>query len=292
MRVALLHNASAGAKDHAAAELGKVVRQAGHDLTHVVGGVSELTAALHEAPCEVVLVAGGDGTVSRAACELSGWDVPLSVVALGTANNTALSLKLPERAKKLVKRLPEAERIPFDLGTLSDGIVRRRFAEAVGWGVFPETAAAAKRTKDKLSSRKGTLQTLKRDRKLFRVTAQRAPARFYRIEIDGRDVSGEYILVEVMNVPLLGPRLLLSERSVPGDGHFELVLAGVGERPLLEELAATGVMSQALRTEQGSRIQVEADEGVLHRDGRIVRHARGARRFEIEVEPQAISYLR
>jgi diacylglycerol kinase family enzyme len=241
----------------------------------------------------VVLIAGGDGTVSRAACELSGWQVPLSVVPLGTANNTALTLKVPERAKKLTKRLELTERIPFDLGTLSDGAVRRRFAEAVGWGVFPETVACAKRAKNKrLGSKRSAEQTLRHDRKLFRAAVQRAQKRFYGIEIDGRDVSGEYIMVEVMNVPLLGPRLLLSERSVPGDGQFELLLVGEAERHLLDELAANGVMSQPLRSEQGLHIRIEASEGLLHRDGRVVRHARGPRRFEIDVEPQAVSYLR
>ena len=291
MRVALLHNASAGSEDHGERELRKLLSQAGHEVAHVVTGVADLTAALHESPCDLVVVAGGDGTVGRTACELSGWQVPLSVVPLGTANNTALSLKLPTDGKRLASRLEVAERVPFDLGMVSDGSVRRRFAEAVGWGVFPSAAAEAKRIKQ--ASRKGSVErTLKRDRKLFRAVAQSAPVRPYRIEVDGRDLSGDYVLVEIMNVPLLGPRLLLSGQSDPGDGRFELVMAGEAERSLLDELATTGVMSQSLKTERGTQFRIEASEGVYHRDGRVVRHALGPRSFEIEVEPQPISYLR
>src|SRR6185503_5524656 len=103
MRVALLHNASAGSEDHAEDELSAVIRRAGHEVTHVVRRVRELTAALQASSCDLVVVAGGDGTVGRAACELSGWRVPLSILALGTANNTARSLMLPSRASKIAK---------------------------------------------------------------------------------------------------------------------------------------------------------------------------------------------
>ncbi len=63
MRVALLHNASAGSEDHDDAELSEVIRGAWHEVIHLVRRVGELTAALHEEPCDLVVVAGGDGTV-------------------------------------------------------------------------------------------------------------------------------------------------------------------------------------------------------------------------------------
>ena len=73
MRVALLHNASAGSEDHSDAELSAVIRRAGHEVMHVTRRIGELTAALHSSPCDLVVIAGGDGTVGKAACELAGW---------------------------------------------------------------------------------------------------------------------------------------------------------------------------------------------------------------------------
>jgi diacylglycerol kinase family enzyme len=133
---------------------------------------------------------------------------------------------------------------------------------------------------------------LKRARKRFRVAAQKTPARFYGVEVDGRDLSGEYVLVEVMNVPLIGPRLALSPTSDPGDGCFEVVLVAEHERSVLADLSKTGtVSSQNARIERGSSIRVTAGEGLLHRDGKLVRHATGERNFEICVAPSAISFL-
>lgn len=288
MRVVLLHNTSAGSEDHAEEELRMVIQRAGHEVTQVVGRVRELTASLHAAPCDLVVVAGGDGTVGRAACELSGWQVPLAIFALGTANNTARSLRLSSRTSKLAQGWQAASKVPFDLGLVSDGNLRQRFAEALGWGVFPGAIAQAH-----LDSRPASVRrTLKRDRKRFRAVAEQAPARFYQVEVDGRDVSGEYLLLEIMNVPLLGPRLELSPGSDPSDGTFEVVLVGPAERQLLAELGKTGIMSSGLKVERGSNIRVTASEGVLHRDGQLVRHVPGPRTFEIHVEPAAISYLR
>lgn len=289
MRVALLHNSSAGSEDHTDAELTAVLRRAGHEVAHVVSRLSDLTEALQRTPCELVVVAGGDGTVGKAACELAGWQVPLSILPLGTANNTAMALALPRHAKKLAKSWHDATPVPFDLGVLQDGRLASRFSEAVGWGVFAETIAEAKRRPAEQSVR----LTLKRDRKIFRSVAESVVPRRYEIEADGRDLSGEYVFVEVMNVPFLGPRLQLSPSSDPGDGQFELVLADPSQRDALVNVAKTGVVDPtALRVERVKRVRVVSEDGVLHRDGRLLRYAPGSRVFDVGVEPGPIAYLR
>lgn len=291
MRVALLHNTSAGSEDHTDEELTDLIRGVGGKVVHVVSRISDLTEALHEQPCDLVVVAGGDGTVGRTACELSGWQVPLAILPLGTANNTARSLDLPLRLKKLAKSWSKAEKVPFDLGVLDDGVQRTRFAECVGWGAFTQTIVAAKRRD---SDGEGSVrQTLRRDRKLFRSRVRELETRSYEVEIDGRDCSGQYVLVEVMNLSLLGPQLPLSPLSNPSDGQVEVVLVGDTERAALERVAKSGRAEPGVyRVEQGRRVRVRADDALLHRDGRIVRHARGTRGFEITVEPAAVHYLR
>jgi diacylglycerol kinase (ATP) len=291
MRVALLHNTAAGSEDHTEEQLADLIRSVGGQVVHSVNSIRDLTAALQEQSCDLVVVAGGDGTVGRAACELSGWQVPLAILPLGTANNTARSLDLPLRLKKLVKSWAHGAEVPFDLGVLDDGVQRARFAECVGWGVFAQTIAAAKRRD---SSGGGSVrQTLKRDRRLFRGLARELDTRHYEIEVDGRACSGDYLLVEVMNIPLLGPQLPLSPSSSSTDGKLELVLIDDEGRPALERVAKTGRPEPgSYRIERGSQIRVRADDGVLHRDGQVLRHPRGTRGFEIRVEPAGVYYLR
>lgn len=288
MHVALFHNSSAGAEDHTDAELTRLLEKAGHRVVHVVKHVNDLKEALQDEPCELVVVAGGDGTVGRTACELSGWEVPIAILPLGTANNTACSIGVPLQIKRAIKRWEGASRLPFDLGLVDDGAERVRFAECLGWGVFAKTIVEARRRDEGGTVR----QTLKRDRKLFRSIAGDAEPRRYRIEIDGRDCSGRYLLVEISNIPFIGPQLPLSAGSDPSDGQLELVLVSEGERAALDQLAKTGEPSAGYRVERGRRIQVETDDALLHRDGGVVRHARGTRTFEIHVELAPVHYLR
>lgn len=249
-----------------------------------------LLAALQREPCDVVVVAGGDGTVSRAACELCEWDVPLAILPLGTANNTALSLGLCEPIEQLIASWSQARVMPFDLVSWDDGCVRQLLSESLGWGVFPQAIAVAK---TRIRQKKGRRRQLERDRELFDAAIHRAEPRPYEIHVDGRSYSGSYLMVEVVNVPYLGPRLHVSPPSDPGDGMLELVLAEEGDRAALVELTRGGSLEEgALRHVRGKHLQIRADDGLLHRDGGLTRHPPGPRSFEIRVNEAAVGYLR
>jgi hypothetical protein len=57
-------------------------------------------------------------------------------------------------------------------------------------------------------------------------------------QLDGADVSGEYLLFEAMIIPFIGPNLFLAPDSKPGDGCFELVVVRESERDRLREYLA------------------------------------------------------
>jgi diacylglycerol kinase (ATP) len=289
MQIALFHNSSAGSEDHTDARLVKLIRRAGHEVVHVVSRLRDLAAALQQRPCELVVVAGGDGTVGRAACQLADWEIPLTILPLGTANNTALTLGLMKRLKTLVRSWERAEPVPFDIALLDDGSVRQCVSEAVGWGLFPLTVVEAKKRPSKGSNGR----RLNRDRKLFRSLIDSSEVRPYRIEVDQRDYSGSYVMVQVMNLPFIGPRLKVSPASDPSDGVLEVVLAGETERGTLHELARTGTLDPgALRSVRGQHVRVLAGDGVLHKDGDLLHHPPGPREFQVSVRGGAVRYLR
>ncbi|HMA17653.1 MAG TPA: diacylglycerol kinase family protein, partial [Thermoanaerobaculia bacterium] len=66
---------------------------------------------------DVVVVCGGDGTVSEAACGLVGSSVPLAILPGGTSNVLARELSIPldlgEAAKLLVEGVPRPVRVLF-----------------------------------------------------------------------------------------------------------------------------------------------------------------------------------
>jgi diacylglycerol kinase family enzyme len=61
---------------------------------------------------DVVVVCGGDGTVSEAACGLVGSNVPLAVLPGGTSNVLARELGIPLRLEPAAKLLLEGEARP------------------------------------------------------------------------------------------------------------------------------------------------------------------------------------
>jgi YegS/Rv2252/BmrU family lipid kinase len=57
--------------------------------------VTEVVRAALDRGCDLIVAAGGDGTVSAVASGLTGSDVPLGIIPLGTANVLARELGIP-----------------------------------------------------------------------------------------------------------------------------------------------------------------------------------------------------
>jgi hypothetical protein len=101
VRVVLIHDPSAGDEDHPAPDLVRRIEDGGHEVVADVAGRKALRDALG-APCDLVVAAGGDGTVNAAAQVLAGTGVPLTVIPLGTANNIAATLGCAGDAAELI----------------------------------------------------------------------------------------------------------------------------------------------------------------------------------------------
>lgn len=86
------------------------LRAAGADvtveLTQSAGHATELArAAARAGHADVIVAAGGDGTINEVARGLLGQGVPLGIVPLGTANVLAVEIGLPPRAEEIASML-------------------------------------------------------------------------------------------------------------------------------------------------------------------------------------------
>jgi diacylglycerol kinase (ATP) len=81
---------------------------------------------------DLVVVAGGDGTVREVAGALVSTDITLAIVPLGTFNNLALSLKLPVDPDANCDLIEAGLTRRIDVGMADD---RHAFFEAAGVGV-------------------------------------------------------------------------------------------------------------------------------------------------------------
>ena len=83
MRITLIHNPKAGDAEHGKKELMAALAKAGHHATYQSTKKGDYEKALKK-PTDLVLVAGGDGTVTKVAWRLIDTGIPLSVLPLGT----------------------------------------------------------------------------------------------------------------------------------------------------------------------------------------------------------------
>ena len=90
--------------------------------------------ALENRP-DLVVVAGGDGTVRVVASGMVGWDIPLAIIPVGTFNNLALSLGLSADPVKACAVVDNGEVTRIDVGVADENNL---FFEAGGVGVDAE----------------------------------------------------------------------------------------------------------------------------------------------------------
>jgi diacylglycerol kinase (ATP) len=166
-------------------------------------------------PGDAVLVAGGDGTVGKVAKRLAGTRVPIAVIPTGTANNVARTLGIGVDARIAIDDLARAQVRDIDLGVVHTEGQEERFLEGFGIGLFAWVMAERATSKQK---------RLRRALALLAEELTDYPPRRARIELDGRDASGEYLLASVMNLRSMGPALSLAPEALPDDGQLDIVL--------------------------------------------------------------------
>lgn len=99
--------------------------------------LSERVADAVAGPAEIVVAAGGDGTITALAEALTGSLKSLAILPLGTVNALAKDLNIPLEIHQAVQALAKGERQLIDVGEVNG----RTFLHKVVVGVIPAVAA-------------------------------------------------------------------------------------------------------------------------------------------------------
>jgi len=224
--VILVHNPSSGDENHSADRIRSRIEDAGHGVTYWSVTNEHWRQAL-DRQTDLVVVAGGDGTVGDVMRLLAGRPTPLTILPAGTANNIATSLGLSGRSfDELIHAWGTARRKPYVSGEVDAGGRSSRFVEAVGGGIV---AAAVERA-DELE-RQGT--SSEPGIRALRSLVDELPAEPWKLQADGDDVSGCFLAVDIMIVGVTGPALPFAPDADPSDELFDLVTVGEAERGVL-----------------------------------------------------------
>lgn len=275
MRIGLIHNSDAGdaVAGHA---LTALMTRHGHQVAwvrHLTEGAPPLALDRVDA----VAAAGGDGTVRAVAARLARHDVPLAILPMGTANNTARTLGVPVDVDAAVDLWATAGARAFDLGVATGPWGERWFLESVGGGLVTHGIVVMDRAKAPGAAPPAQLARALTTHADVLPLVEAEP---WQLTIDGQTVAGDFVLVEVLNMAAIGPNLQFSERASPWDGAFTIVAAGLDDRARLDEYLQKRRRGDAappsLPTWHGSTVslstmaRLHVDDAVLEASGQPV----------------------
>jgi diacylglycerol kinase (ATP) len=156
MRVLLIHNPKAGDRKHSRKQLMASLTRCGHQTFYQAIKEGDWKKAFKK-PVDLVLAAGGDGTVHKTAWQLMDSGIPLAILPLGTANNLARTLGFTAPVEEIIQSLHCGKSRPFDVGVARSPRRREYFLEATGGALFADYFPAAKaRKKKELPRRKNS----------------------------------------------------------------------------------------------------------------------------------------
>lgn len=176
-----------------------------------------LTRQAVEQGVDLVLAAGGDGTVMACVTGLAASDVPLAVLPAGTGNLLALNLDLPSDLDDAVDVALHGDRRQLDVGALDGGADRFVIMSGLGFD-----AAMLRDANPTLKTRIGALAYVLSGLRQLR----RRPARF-RIRLDDQPPitrAGQGLLI--VNLGRLQGGLTVVPDAQPDDGVLDVAVLG------------------------------------------------------------------
>ena len=271
-----MHNPNAGAGKHDREKLLKALRRAGHNTRYQSTKAKGWKKALKKRT-DLVLTAGGDGATGKVAAQLVDTGLPLAILPLGTANNLARTLGFLDSPKKIIAKLDRGKKRAFDVGVAHGPWGKRPFFESAGAGLLAEYVREADEADQKRKNKRA--KKLSNDHELTRhlIRLRRKlhdyPAQKWKMKLDGKDISGHYILWEAMNIRSVGPALYLAPWATTKDGELDFVAVREEDRPtLLRHLDAriAGRKSEfPLPMARFRRLTVMWERSAIHLDDQV-----------------------
>lgn len=267
MKVTLIYNPNAGDNQQLADDvLLGLIRKAGHTVCQ--SSVDQLFENLGE----LVVVAGGDGTVGNVARKLVGKAVAIAVIPMGTANNIATTLGIINRPiEELIAEWTSSRPLRFDVGEARGPWGSMCFIEGFGIGLFAETMSRL-HAGDSVSLTHLDNSQIKITSvvQMLKGRIRNYPAKNLKVTLDGQDVSGAYILLEALNLQYIGPNLNLAPGADPSDGLLDIVFVAAADANRLESYLADWTENKLFEPgwtiRKGRHLQIEWDGFSAHID--------------------------
>ena len=182
-------------------------------LTLEAGDATAMTAAAARAGVDVVIAMGGDGTVNEVVNGLEGFDTPLGIIPLGTANDFAAQTGIPADADHAMDVILRRNPVCIDTASLNG----RRFLNVSTGGVGAEaTAETPPDAKETLGPMAYAITGVRKFAELqpYRASFQGSGFRF----------AGEFLMFAVGQTRASGGGTLVTPKASVTDGLLDICI--------------------------------------------------------------------
>jgi diacylglycerol kinase (ATP) len=259
MNVAVVHNPKSGKRSPTREDICGSIEASGHAVAAYVS--TEDPSWEQEVPTDVDLVvaAGGDGTVRSVFMADIASTTARTILALGTCNNVARTLRVPIDRPLSAPRMWRDGMVEsrYHLPQTVSGGVEERCVEGAGAGVFAELI---RRAHEGGADAADPWQ-------LLREAIDDAPTDQWKVAVDGVDASGRFLAVVATVIQQTGPNLWIAPDADPSASQVTVVLVAESQRRKLAEYAERRGRGEqpprvAFDVVRGRRLAIEAPDGV------------------------------
>lgn len=301
IKVTLIHNPKAGDRSRLSDDdIVRLIRKAGHKVKYQSCKEKKWKKVLKK-PCDIVAVAGGDGTVGKVARELIESRIPIAVLPLGTANNVATSLGIASiPLNDLIASWNTARSINFDTGVAKGPWGTENFIEGFGVGLFAETMLELDESEGRELASERPERVIPAVMKILNDQVDHFPAKNMVVQLDGKDVSGDYVMLEALNTRYIGPNLDLVSAAQTNDGFLDVVFVTKRDRSKLRKHISDRLGGKKTRgrltVRRGQHLQIEWENSPIHIDDMTWptekdRTPLKSSAIDIRIDPAALVFL-
>ena len=210
-------------------------------VTFDLGDAAHFAAEESAAGTSVVVAVGGDGTINEVLNGLAGTDTPLGIIPLGTANDFARQVGIPEELTKATDLILESSPVRLDSASLNG----RRFLNVSSGGLGAEATA------ETTPAAKEALGALAYAITGFRKLASLDPLRVH-LEAPGVEREMEVLAFFVGNARHAGGGMPVTPHASPNDGLLDVIV--------VEQMGRAEAAMLALKVRTGDHV---GEPGVL-----------------------------
>ena len=243
-----------------------------------------LAAAAVAGGADLIVVAGGDGTINEVVGGMVGAKVPLAALPGGTANVLCSELGLPSSMEKVAQQMPSfvGQRIPLGLHTSARG--PRHFALMAGIGL---DAHIVEHMNPGLKKQLGKVAYWIQG---FRSVLRRLPE--FTVRVDGREFRASFALIT--RVRNYGGDLEIARRIRLTHSDFEIILFSGSFAPIYLKYFAGVALNQlpnlsGVHVLRGHAVEVSQPDAPVF--AQLDGEAAGPIPGRLEIVPDALTLL-